>query len=159
MTYSEDESSVSEEAPNGSEKRESNMLRVPENEPRITAARASGPGGQNVNKVNSKAVLHWNVGESAAFTDEQKDLIRTAAANNLNSEDEIVLSERQSRSWHQNRERVMERLQKKVAKALRPKKTRLKTSKPKSADERRLREKREQAEKKQHRQSPNKEDS
>jgi len=151
MTYHEGGPPVPEEAHGGPENQEGNMPNVPENELSITAARGSGPGGQNVNKVNSKAVLHWPVGESAAFSDAQKDLIRAAMANNLNSEDEIVMSERQSRSWHQNKDRVIERLQKTVAKALIPKKKRIATKKPRSADERRLQDKKVQGRKKEER--------
>ncbi|MEZ4752527.1 MAG: aminoacyl-tRNA hydrolase [Bdellovibrionota bacterium] len=40
-------------------------MKVPRNEIYFTFARSSGPGGQNVNKVNSKAILHWNVRHSA----------------------------------------------------------------------------------------------
>jgi ribosome-associated protein len=121
---------------------------IPENELDITAARSSGPGGQNVNKVNSKAVLHWKVGESAVFDDQQKAVIRQALAGIINADDEIVLSEQQSRSWHQNRERIIVRLNKKVAQALVPKKKRLPTQKPRSADERRLQDKKTQGRKK-----------
>lgn len=127
---------------------------IPDNEIRVSAARASGPGGQKVNKTASKAVLHWPVGDSEGLSEEQKDLVRDAAGNALNAQDEIVLSERQSRSWHQNRERVIERLQKLVEKALRPKKVRKKTKKSKAAEERRLREKKQQAEKKRLRNNP-----
>ena len=121
---------------------------IPESELEISSARSSGPGGQNVNKVNSKAVLHWKVGESAVFDDQQKAVIRQALAGIINADDEIVLSEQQSRSWHQNRERIIERLNKKVAQALVPKKKRLPTQKPRGADERRLQDKKVQGRKK-----------
>jgi len=131
---------------------------VPESELKITAARASGPGGQNVNKVNSKAVLHWNVGESAAFTDEQKELIRTAMAGNLNGEDELVLTEKQSRSWHNNKAEVIRRLDKRIAKALTPKKKRKETSVPRGEKKKRLEEKKRRGELKRTRKNPTGED-
>lgn len=121
---------------------------VPEGELKITATRSSGPGGQKVNKTSSKAVLRWNLMESAEFSDQEKQLIREVMANNLNSDDEVVMSERQSRSWHNNRERVIERLNKAVSKALTPKKKRIKTQKPRAADERRLSDKKRQGQKK-----------
>ncbi len=122
---------------------------VPESEIRITAARASGPGGQKVNKTNSKAVLHWSVGESMVFTGEQKGLIREAMSNSLNSNDEIVLAERQSRSWHLNRDRVIERLQEFIDKALHPKKKRLPTKPSRAVKKRRAEDKRRLSRKKQ----------
>ncbi|MFH1047085.1 MAG: alternative ribosome rescue aminoacyl-tRNA hydrolase ArfB [Patescibacteria group bacterium] len=131
--------------------------RIPESEISVSAARATGPGGQKVNKTSSKAVLHWSVNDSTFFTDNEKRLIRLAAGNALTIEGKITLSERQSRSWHQNRKLAIERLQQLVAKALRPKKKRVATHKPRRADEQRLQTKREQAFKKQARR-PTKED-
>jgi ribosome-associated protein len=97
---------------------------VPEHEFRIEFVRSSGPGGQNVNKTSSKAQLRWKVGKSQAFTEEQKALIRLAAGNRLNNEDEIVISDQTTREQPQNKAKAIERLQDLVAKALTPKKER-----------------------------------
>jgi ribosome-associated protein len=51
-------------------------VRIPESELEIAFVRASGPGGQNVNKTSTKAQLHWNVDHSAAFSDMEKAMIR-----------------------------------------------------------------------------------
>jgi len=95
-----------------------NQKFIPENEIQLSFARSSGAGGQNVNKTDTKAVLHWSVGESAVFTPEEKELIRTKLANRLNSLDEIVIMAEEERSQLQNREQAISRLQTLVNEAL-----------------------------------------
>jgi ribosome-associated protein len=145
-------------SPTNREKAESSadgrQTAVPEREIEIDFVRSSGPGGQNVNKVSSKAQLRWRVGDSAAFNDHQKDLIRRAAGNRLNAADEIVLSEQSERSQPRNREEAIARLQRLVTEALTPRKVRKPTKPSRAAKERRLEEKRRQGEKKQGRREP-----
>lgn len=130
------------------------MRHIPESEITVDYARASGPGGQNVNKRDTKAVVHWNVGASQAFSDVQKSLIRTFAANRLNAEDEIVLSADDERSQSRNRESAIARLREIVNKALVPKKKRRPTKPTRASKERRLDEKKRTASKKAGRKSP-----
>ena len=127
---------------------------VPENEIEIYFVRSSGPGGQKVNKTSSKAQLRWCVGRSTAFTAHQKDLIRRAAGNRLNSADEIVMSEQTERSQPQNRDAVIARLQRLVAEALTPQTRRIPTKPSWGEKQRRLDDKRRQGEKKQGRREP-----
>lgn len=91
---------------------------IPLSEIIIDFARSGGPGGQNVNKIESKVILRWRVGESLAFTDEAKSLIRAKLANRLNNADEIVIQADEERSQAQNKERAIERLNSLVAQAL-----------------------------------------
>ena len=128
--------------------------KVPYGEINIDFVRSSGPGGQKVNKTSSKAQLRWNVGNSEAYTDEQKATIRKMAGNRLNIEDEIVLSEQNERSQYQNREMVIKRLQQLVGEALTPKKERKPTKPSKGQKQQRLDDKRRQGEKKRSRQKP-----
>ena len=128
---------------------------VPEAEIQVDFVRSSGPGGQNVNKTSTKAQLRWNVGASAAFTEEQKAAIRAAAGNRLTKEDEIVLFDQSERSQPQNREAAVTRLQDLVAEALTPKKERVETQVSRREKQRRLEEKRRQGQKKQGRKLPN----
>ncbi|MFA6426872.1 MAG: alternative ribosome rescue aminoacyl-tRNA hydrolase ArfB [Candidatus Magasanikbacteria bacterium] len=93
-------------------------LYIPESELRITFARSSGAGGQNVNKTSTKVIIHWNVGASAVLLDEQRQRIRVVLRNRLNSEDEIVVMSEEERSQIQNREIATVRLQKLVNEAL-----------------------------------------
>ncbi|OIO52825.1 MAG: hypothetical protein AUJ19_00070 [Parcubacteria group bacterium CG1_02_58_44] len=112
--------------------------RVPEGEIDIKFVHSSGPGGQNVNKCSTKAVLSWNVGASVAFSEEQKDMIRRELGNRLNSEDCIVMSSQSERSQARNQENVVRRLQELVAEAITPQKERRPTRPSRAAKARRL---------------------
>jgi ribosome-associated protein len=135
-------------------KQEISRPTVPEDEIKVDFVRSSGPGGQKVNKTSSKAQLRWHVGGSAAFSEHQKELIRKAAGKRLNAEDEIVLSAEAERSQPQNRAAAIERLQRLVAKALAPKKTRKPTKVSVAQKRKRLEDKRRQGEKKRQRKPP-----
>lgn len=123
-------------------------------EPTITFSHSSGPGGQNVNKTSTKATLHWSVGKSAAFTDEQKNAIRAAAGKRLSQDDEIVLYAEDTRSQSQNRALVIARLEELIARALAPRKTRKPTRVSRTQKRKRLEGKRLVGEKKKLRKSP-----
>lgn len=127
---------------------------VPENEIRLDFARSSGPGGQNVNKVSSKAVLRWSVGGSAAFNDDQKASIRAFAGSRLTKDDEIVLAAESERSQLQNKEEAIRRLQELVRLALAPKKKRKATKVSRAQKRKRVEQKRMAGEKKRNRRPP-----
>ncbi len=94
-----------------------NML-IPDQELQFDFARSGGPGGQNVNKVESKVILRWNVGSSIIFSAEEKERIRKKFVNRLNNNDEIVLQSDEERSQIQNKESVIERLNSLVSEAI-----------------------------------------
>lgn len=125
-----------------------NVFIIPENEIQIDFVRSSGPGGQNVNKVSTKAQLHWKVGESQVFDEAEKHRIREVLANRLTKEDEIVLSCDEERSQTRNKEIVIERLNDLVASALVEEEERVPTRPTRASREKRLGEKKIQAEKK-----------
>ena len=130
------------------------MPTIPESEITIDYARSSGPGGQNVNKRDTKAIVRWNIGTSKAFSEAEKDRIRSLALNRLTTEDDIVLSADDQRSQAQNRESALVRLQELVQKALIPKKKRRTTKPTRASKERRLKDKRIISKKKSNRKSP-----
>lgn len=119
---------------------------------RFSFSRSGGPGGQSVNKLNTRAELRIAVGDIGGLSRAAAGRLRRAAGARLNQGDEIVLASGASRSQRENRERCVERLRAMVVKAATPPKRRKKTRPSRAAEERRLKAKREQSEKKQRRQ-------
>jgi ribosome-associated protein len=116
------------------------------------ASRSGGPGGQNVNKVNSKVELRFNISDSALLTDEQKAILLTKLATKINSEGYIIVVSQRDRSQLANKEDVIRKTYELIEKALRPVKKRKSTKPSRSSIEKRLTEKRNKGEIKQNRQ-------
>jgi ribosome-associated protein len=117
-------------------------------------ARSGGPGGQNVNKVNSKVTLCFNVNDSELLADDEKILITEKLANKINSEGVLLITSQAERTQLANKERCIQKFYDLVSKALIVQKKRRKTKPSKSAIEKRLDEKKKQSEKKQSRKKP-----
>lgn len=116
------------------------------------ASRSSGPGGQNVNKVNSKIELRFNIQDSSALTDVQKTILLTKLATRINSEGFLVVVSQRNRSQLDNKEDAITKTILLITKALLPVKPRKSTRPTKSSIEKRLTEKKINADKKQNRQ-------
>lgn len=99
-------------------KRANSLTTIPINEIRVSFARSSGAGGQNVNKTSTKTIIHWSIGGSRVLTSEEKSRVRSKLANRLNSNDEVVIMSEEERSQPQNRILAVSRLQTLIAKAL-----------------------------------------
>jgi ribosome-associated protein len=101
-------------------------------------SRSGGHGGQNVNKVSSRAELLFHVGNSAALTAEQKAQIRSKLRSRINADGYLVLASQDSRSQWQNREKAIARLVVLLAHALKKSPHRIATKATKTSGERRL---------------------
>ena len=125
-----------------------NKIIIPEEEIDFSYSRSSGPGGQNVNKRDTKVTLSWNVDKSRILNEEQKEIVKRVLAKDITNEGNIVLYAQDSRYQQVNKETVMNKLNKMVTDALRKRKKRISTKPPRRAKERRLEEKKRQSEKK-----------
>ncbi len=115
---------------------------VPESELKFTASRSSGPGGQNVNKVDSRVTLWFDVASSKSLSTEQKQVIRARLATRVNKAGVLRVVCQKTRSQVANREGAIERFVELLHQVLRRVPEREKTQVPRAAKERRLAEKR-----------------
>lgn len=115
---------------------------------KFQTSRSSGPGGQHVNKVESKVTLKWCIGESKSFSETQKNIIRIACKTRINKDDELIISSEGFRSQVRNKEITLKKLDRLLAKAFLKKKPRIPTKPGKAAVKKRLDEKRRNSEKK-----------
>jgi ribosome-associated protein len=106
------------------------------------ASRSSGPGGQNVNKVNSRITLRWQVEKSALLNSAAKARFVELYGSRLTKFGELLISAASSRDQHQNRKECLGRLVKMIAAALRPVRKRRPTRATAGSRERRLETKR-----------------
>lgn len=111
-------------------------------------SRSSGPGGQNVNKVNTKAELRFNVMGSDLLSADEKEMVMQKLGSRINLEGELVLTSQKERTQLKNKEAVIARFYTLLNKALTPKKKRKTSRPPRAVKEKRLENKRLQAGKK-----------
>lgn len=119
----------------------------------VEFARSGGPGGQNVNKLNTKVVLRVPVGE-LPLTEAEISRLRKVLSNRLNSEGELVIHSSETRSQSTNRRRAEDRAVALIAGATHREKPRKPTRPGRGARERRLNAKKRQGEKKRLRRDP-----
>jgi ribosome-associated protein len=116
-------------------------------------SRSSGPGGQNVNKLNSRATLMFDIAGCDAFADEQKQLILKRLSTRANKDGVIRVICQKYRTQRANRDGALERLRGLLNEAVKKRKPRKKTSVPAWVRQKRLVDKKRRALLKKHRAS------
>jgi ribosome-associated protein len=96
----------------------SDDVTIDENELAFEFARSSGPGGQNVNKVETKATLRFSLEQTTSLTHEQKDLIRERLAGRITKKDVLRVMCQRHRTREANRRECLERFATLLADAL-----------------------------------------
>lgn len=104
-------------------------------------SRSSGPGGQHVNKTESRVELIWSPGNSNCLNDKQKARLRLFLARRLTFRGELILASEKYRSQHRNKEDAIERFLALVTTGLIPPKKRKPTRPTRSSKERRIKKK------------------
>src|SRR4051812_43223566 len=102
-------------------------IKIAETEFEFTFARSSGPGGQNVNKVNSKALLRWNPVQSESLPDPVRARFLSRFGTRLTADGSIVISSDRYRDQSMNRDDCVNKLKAMLLEVAYPPKPRKKT--------------------------------
>jgi len=118
------------------------------------AVRSSGPGGQHVNKTATKVEVYFNPLESEGLTDEEKELLQKRLSKRINSEGYLILQCGETRSQLRNKRKVTERIINLLITHSKKPKQRKKSKPSKKAIQKRLDDKKRNAQKKANRKPP-----
>jgi ribosome-associated protein len=116
-------------------------IRIPESEIQWSFVRSGGPGGQNVNKVASKAVLRWNVLTTPRLPQSVKERLRSLQHRRITGEGDLIVSSQRFRDQERNRQDCLDKLRGIILQAVALPKRRKPTRPTRGSREARLREK------------------
>ncbi len=131
-----------------------NGVVIPLGEIRFRTSRSGGPGGQHVNKVETRIELIWDLASSAALGDDEREALRAGLGRRARSDGTVHVTASRYRSQAANRRDALERFDELLTAALAPRKRRKKTRRSAASEEKRLDEKRRRSEIKRQRRPP-----
>jgi ribosome-associated protein len=123
-------------------------VRLPVSELHFRTSRSSGPGGQNVNKLETRVELLFDVAQSPSFSDEQRERILLSLGSRIDGEGVLHISSQRSRSQWENKQGAIEKLVSLLREALKVRKKRIKTAPTRSSNETRVQLKKKHSQKK-----------
>lgn len=121
-------------------------VQIPFFEMEFSYARSRGPGGQNVNRTNSAAILRWNLWASQSLSDELKERLAQKLHGKLTTEGDLIIRSEVHRDQDQNRSDCIKKLHETLKKALFVPKRRVATKPTRSSQRKRLESKKKDSE-------------
>lgn len=131
-----------------------NRIQIPFTEFDFTFSRSGGPGGQNVNKVNTKVTLRWGLERSRSIPDDVRDRFRLRYRRRITTTGDFVMHSQRYRDQGRNVADCLEKLRVMLLEVATTPRPRKKTRPSKGSNERRLKDKRKMSERKQNRRRP-----
>ena len=132
----------------------SSRIRVPMDELQFTYARSQGPGGQNVNKVNTKATLRWSVIANQSLPDDVRSRFLTRYKHRITKDGDLLITSQRYRDRGRNVDDCLDKLRELISAVVAPPKKRRATKPTKGSKARRRKTKEATAQKKERRKPP-----